>query len=406
MAHTLERIASQTADALAPGARRGTVFPWRRGNRFELLIDGEQFFPRMLDAITRATRQIEVELYLIEDGKCSDRLVDALAAAASRGVAVRCLFDGFGSLKLGQPLRTRLHEAGVEVMQYNPLNLRRGWANLFRDHRKLLLVDDTYGYVGGAGSTDEFWLPDEAAPWHEIMVEMSGPLLQDWRALFDQLWAHCQRSGFWSPRVPLRPARLPPAPSGGDREGCGRVAYTASRQHRDIVHALLRNLSRAEHRVWLATPYFLPTWRVRRALVKAARRGVDVRLLLTSRNTDHPPIRFAGQRYYPRLLRAGVRIFEYQPKFLHMKMVLVDDWVSLGSCNFDHWNLRWNLENNLESVDPQLIADAQQCLTNDFVASREITLERWHERPLAVRVYQRIWGWLDRLVINVLDRRR
>ena len=131
-----------------------------------------------------------------------------------------------------------------------------------------------------------------------------------------------------------------------------------------------------------------------------------MRLLLTSRNTDHPPVRFAGQRYYPRLLRAGLRIFEYQPRFLHLKMVLVDDWVSVGSCNFDHWNLRFNLEANLEALDRHFTDEVAASLSRDFGDSREITLEAWHARPLIKRFYQRLWGWLDRLAVNLLDRRR
>src|SRR5690606_15745185 len=118
--------------------------------------------------------------------------------------------------------------------------------------------------------------------------------------LFDHQWRLCVERRIWQQRKPLQPARLPPSPPVGG--GMGRVAYAAARQHRDILRALVRSLAQAKGRVWLATPYFLPTWKVRRALAKAAQRGVDVRLLLSSRNTDHPPVRFAGQRYYPRLL--------------------------------------------------------------------------------------------------------
>ena len=105
------------------------------------------------------------------------------------------------------------------------------------------------------------------------------------------------------------------------------------------------------------------------------------------------------------MLRAGVKIFEYQPCFLHLKMVLVDDWVSLGSCNFDHWNLRFNLEANLEALDPDLTRDVEASFERDFAASHLISLAAWHSRPLWWRVQQRIWGWLDRLVVNLLDRR-
>jgi phosphatidylserine/phosphatidylglycerophosphate/cardiolipin synthase-like enzyme len=381
-----------------------TVFPWRGGNRFELLIDGEQFFPRLLAAIESAERQVELELYLVEAGACAEHLVACLSAAARRGVAVRCLFDAFGSRRLGARLSTQLRQAGVQLRLYNPLGWRRGVANCYRDHRKLLLVDGQRAWVGGTGATDDFWRPEPAGDrWHELMVEMAGPLVADWQTLFERLWQACDDDCAWRPLV--RPsAHLPPRPLPG--AGLGRVAYADAVQHRDILRSLLRNLGHARTRIWLATPYFLPSWRVRKALRKAAERGVDVRLLLSSRITDHAPVRFAGQRYYPRLLRSGVRIFEYQPRFLHLKAVLVDDWLSIGSCNFDHWTLRFNLEANLEAHDPQLTADLEESFVADFAQSREIDLDDWRARPLVMRVSQRLWGWLDRLVVNLLDRWR
>ncbi|MFZ5958001.1 phospholipase D-like domain-containing protein [Pseudomonas knackmussii] len=383
----------------------GSVFPWRSGNQFALHCDGENFFPRMLEAIETAQEQVDLELYLVEGGSCAERLLDSLLAARERGVTVRCLFDGFGSLRLGSTWRRRLLDAGGELRLYNPLLWRAGWRNLHRDHRKLLLVDRRLAFVGGTGATDEFWsVPDNRSAWHEVMVRMQGPVSQDWLTLFERQWQACLQPRAWRPRKAIAPQRLPPTPNGG--QGLGRVAYADARQHRDILRSLVRNLNNAKQRIWLATPYFLPTWKVRRALRKAARRGVEVRLLLTGRLTDHAPVRYAGQRYYPRLLRAGIRIFEYQPRFLHMKVALVDDWASVGSCNFDHWNLRFNLEANIEVLDGEFTAAVADCLIADFADSREIDIPLWHSRSLWMRLHQRLWGWLDRLVVNFLDRRR
>jgi cardiolipin synthase len=381
---------------------RGTIFPWRGGNRFELLLDGQLFFPRMLAAIEAAERQVEIEFYLVEDGQCSERLTDALCRACARGVVVRGLFDAYGAAGLGAPLRARLQAAGVQLRWYNPVRWRRGIRNFHRDHRKLLVVDSRLAYVGGTGSTDEFWLPDAPlSPWHEAMVEIEGPLVGDWQQLFEHQW----RARFsWRPSHQPAPLTLPECPPVGI--GLGRVAYADAAQHRDILLSLLRALRGAKQRVWLATPYFLPTWKIRRALRRAAARGVEVRLLLAGRNTDHPPVRFAGQRYYPRLLKAGVRIFEYQPRFLHLKMVLVDDWVSVGSCNFDHWNLRFNLDANVEALDPDFTRAVAASFVEDFDLSREITLDDWRQRPWWRRAQQRLWGWLDRLAVNLLDRWR
>lgn len=382
----------------------GPVFPWRSGNQFELLIDGPAFFPQMLTAIVRAEFQVDLELYLVEAGACAESMVQALVTAAERGVQVRCLFDDYGSLAFPTVLRERLLAAGVYLRWYNRLRWRRGLRNLYRDHRKLLLVDERLAVVGGTGVTDEFWTPgEEASEWHEVMVRMQGPIVTDWQLLFDRQWHANQRRTAWRPPEGFGLPRLPQVPAKG--QGLGRVAYADARQHKDILHALVRALNSGQRRIWLATPYFLPTFSVRRSLRRAAQKGIDVRLLLTGPRTDHPAVRYAGHRYYPRLLRAGVRIFEYQPCFLHLKMVLVDDWVSIGSCNFDHWNLRFNLEANVEAIDPQLTADVVASFERDFALSRQVDLDDWQARPLWRRVKQRIWGWLDRVVVNLLDRR-
>lgn len=382
----------------------GAIFPWRSDNHFELLVDGPQFFPPMLAAIAAAERQVDLELYLVEAGACADAMVQALCAAAERGVHVRCLFDGYGAQAFGVTSRERLLAAGVELRTYNRVRWYHGGRNLYRDHRKLLLVDQAWGVVGGTGVTDQFWQPGEAtSEWHEVMVRMHGPLIADWQMLFDRQWRANRRRSAWRPATHFGLRRLPRMPMAA--EGLGRVAYADSRQHRDILQSLVRALNSSQQRIWLATPYFLPTWKVRRALRRAAGRGVDVRLLLTGPRTDHPSVRYAGHRYYPRLLRGAVKIFEYQPCFLHLKMVLVDDWVSIGSCNFDHWNLRFNLEANVEALDPGLTADVAASFQRDFAQSSPVTLGDWEARPFWRRVQQRIWGWLDRLVVNLLDRR-
>ncbi|MFJ4142251.1 phosphatidylserine/phosphatidylglycerophosphate/cardiolipin synthase family protein [Pseudomonas sp. NPDC089734] len=382
----------------------GAIFPWRQDNRFQLLIDGPTFFPRMIAAIDRAGQQVDLELYLVEAGACADAVVRALVDAARRGVIVRCLFDDFGSQAFNTGLRRQLVEAGVILRFYNPIRWRRGIRNLYRDHRKLLLVDKALAVVGGTGVTDEFWEPGRmSSQWHEVMVEITGPLVIDWQALFDRQFHANLRRTAWRPVEDFGLSHLPKVPVSG--QGLGRVAYADARQHRDILQSLVRALNSGHKRIWLATPYFLPTWKVRRSLRKAAARGVDVRLLLTGPRTDHPSVRYAGHRYYPRLLRAGVKIFEYRPCFLHLKMVLIDDWVSIGSCNFDHWNLRFNLEANLEAIDPALTRDVEASFEKDFTLSASITLADWKARPLWRRVKQRLWGWIDRLVVNLLDRR-
>lgn len=366
-------------------------FPWRDGNRFELLRDGREFFPRMLEAIERARRHILLEIYLFESGAVAARFIDAFARAAARGVTVKLLLDDFGALKLVARDRARLAQAGVELLFYNPLQYRKLLGNMFRDHRKLLIVDGAVAFVSGAGITDDFDSPVRPElSWRETAVRIAGPVLADWQELFQRVWNRHAAA-----RLTLA---APAAHAGGM---LGRVATTSALVVQDIKRSLYTRVRRAQARVWIATAYFAPSRKVRRALIHAAGRGVEVRLLLPGAYTDHPAVRHAGRRFYSSLLRHGVRIYEYQPRFLHAKTLLCDDWVSIGSSNLDRWNLRWNLEANQEIEDTAFAAAVRAMFEEDFRDGLEIRYEDWRRRGLRARLREQFWGrvdmWLERL---------
>jgi len=344
-------------------------FPWREGNRYQLLIDGEQFFPAMLQAITEARQQILLDIYLFESGAIPNRFNDTFIAAAERGVQLYLLLDDFGARGLQAGDRERLHRAGIHLAFYNPMHYGTLRRNLFRDHRKKLLVDQQIVFTGGAGITDKFdTQPPSQQGWHEVMLSVRGPVLADWQQLFSQSW-----NRWGSPSLGLNDAV--PAAAGTLP---GRVSLNAPRRM-EIKRSLINRILGAEKRVWIATAYFIPSWKIRRLLRQAAHRGVDVRLLLPGPHTDHPSVRHAGRRFYSRLLLNGVRIFEYQPRFLHAKMLLCDDWLSIGSSNIDRWNLRWNLEANQELLGGECVEQARELFQHDF-------------------------GWLDRLLVNIFNR--
>jgi len=369
-------------------------YPWREGNHFELLVDGEHVFPDMLQAIHHARHHILLEIYLFESGTVADRFIDALAAAAARGVRVYLLLDDFGARGLEHDDRQRLRREGIELNFYNPLRYGRRRRNLFRDHRKLLVIDAHTAYTGGAGITDEFDTQDNLRGWHEVMLKICGPVVLDWQHLFEQTWSA------WSGP----PLDLPPAATRhchGSR--LGRVTLNAP-SRMEIKRSLIKRIRNAEQRIWLATAYFIPSWKIRRQLRRAARNGIDVRLLLPGPHTDHPAVRHAGRRFYANLLRHGVRIYEYQPRFLHAKMILCDEWLSIGSSNIDRWNLRWNLEANQELLDQDLIAQVVELFEQDFSASHEIHYESWFRRPWHRRLLEWFWGTIDRLSAQWLRR--
>ncbi len=361
-------------------------FPWRAGNRFRLLVDGDNFFPPMLKAIREARRHVLLEMYLFESGDVSDSFIDALTQAAQRGVTVCLLLDAYGAGGLNKRDRLRLHEAGAFITDYNPLRYGRWRRNLFRDHRKLLLIDGKVGFVGGAGITDDF-APESRGDryWHDAMVQIEGPCAADWQVTFSQIW-----NSWAGPPLALPPA-YPAPPEGGE---LGRVVGNAP-WGMEIKRSLVKRVRNAECRVWLATAYFIPSRKIRRALRVAARNGADVRLLLPGPISDHPAVRHAGRRYYARLLRNGVRIFEYQPRFLHTKVMLCDGWASIGSSNIDRWNQRWNLDANQEVDAPSFAAQVQAMFEADFAASQEYHYDQWDRRPWHRRLLEWFWGKVD-----------
>lgn len=373
--------------------RRTYRFNWRKGNRFTLLVDGERYYPRMLDEISQAKVFIWFEMYLFESGSITSQFIDALGHAVIRGVQVCLLLDGYGSRGLSVTDRQRLDQFGINVCFYNRLRLFKWFDNLARNHRKLLLVDGRIAFVGGAGITDDFAPSTNAsAYWRETMMEIYGPVLQDWQVLFCEVW---NKSG----KPEIHSIAASSAPVAGDMPG--RVVVTSGQIRQGIMQAFIRRARKARSRIWLATAYFVPSHRLRRTLRSAAHRGVDVRLLLPGPKTDHPAIRQAGRRYYVSLLRHGVRIFEYQPRVLHGKTAMCDGWVSIGSSNFDRWSLRWNLEANQTVLDEQFAKGVSTMFEKDFKESTEIDLSQWVNRSAYARWVERFWGrvdiWLHRL---------
>jgi phosphatidylserine/phosphatidylglycerophosphate/cardiolipin synthase-like enzyme len=180
------------------------------------------------------------------------------------------------------------------------------------------------------------------------------------------------------------------------RDGAGRVVASYGPQAHQVLQSLHRRIKSAHHRVWIVTPYFMPSWKLRQRLIGAARCGVDTRILVPGVHTDHPAFRQASRRYYARLLLHGVRIFEYQPRFIHAKIALCDDWASIGSTNFDRWNLRWNLDANQEVADINFATQLVTMLDSDFAQSIELRQQDWLHRPWHQRCMEWVTGWLER----------
>jgi cardiolipin synthase len=372
------------------GQFTGGSWPWRGGNHFQLLDDNERFFERMLQTIESATAYVLLEMYLVESGIIAGRFVEALGRAARRGIRVCVIFDGFGSLGLGAAYRRTLIEAGVELRTFNPIALRARLQNFLRDHRKLLLVDGSTAFTGGAGLTDEFAIPGPPGqPWRDLMVEITGPVVADWQRAFDRTW---RRSGA---ELGLAvPSVFPSLAEGAD----GRVSLSEARARSMLANGVVRRIQLAHERAWIMSAYFVPSRRFRKALRGAARRGVDVRLLVPGPRTDHPWVRQAARRFYGKMLRSGVRIFEYQPRMLHAKLIISDDWVSIGSSNLDRWSFKWNLEANQEVQNAAFATVAAAVFESDCAQSEILSRRSWPQRAWIGRLQERIAGVLERML--------
>jgi phosphatidylserine/phosphatidylglycerophosphate/cardiolipin synthase-like enzyme len=351
----------------------------------------------MLEAIEQSRHYVLAEFYLVESGATADSFIAALARACARGVRVRALFDALGSRGLQQRDRARLREAGVDLALYNVPQWNALGRLFLRDHRKLLIVDGTVGFTGGAGITDLF--NPEASPesyWQDFMVEMRGPVLTDWHALFAKTWGRCRRQAL---------DIAPPPPAAFTNGECGRVVSSSGLGRKDLGRSVIEHIRAAHTRVWIATAYFWPSIRLRRALRIAAQRGLDVRLILTGPHTDAPAVRSVSRLFYARLLASGVVIYEYQQRFLHCKLVLCDEWTSIGSSNLDRWGILWNLDANQEIDSPSFarqVADNCRliCAQSTVLQSAESVTNSW-SAYLWLGVARIMFAWSARAVLRL-----
>ncbi|WP_455218082.1 phospholipase D-like domain-containing protein [Kaarinaea lacus] len=379
------------------GISRWQQFSWQDGNRFLLLVDGSEIYIAMLDAIQSARSQILLEMYLVSSGVIADRFIRALIDAKKRHVDVYILFDDYGARGLGKFDRERLDEAGIHSVYYNPVNYGKLRRSLLRDHRKLLIVDGRVAFIGGMGITDDF--DNVRKPqryWHDVAVQVEGLVVKDWLAVFKNNWEVWTRNKYPIDIDEFIQLEIDPGQ-------VGRVAAGRFFGRSEIQRSFVKRVLGAEHHVWMMTAYFVPMRRMLRAMRIAAKRGVDVRILVPGPETDHPAVRYAGRRHFHALLESGVRIFEYQPRFLHGKILLCDSWVSLGSSNVDSWNMRWNLEANQEIEDTDFTLRVRELFEADFEQSTECLLKDWPKRSWHHQLLEWFWGKIEKVVEKISE---
>jgi len=372
------------------------------GNQLELLKNGEQYFPKLLEAFDSAKQSIYLETYIFELDSAGQRVADALAAASRRGVAVHLLIDGFGSHMNADALIARLQPHGAKVMVFRRTRWYRLERRLLRRlHRKIALIDDRVAFIGGINIIDDHHHHDPEpvratlGPRFDFAVRCEGPLVAAVALTVTRLWwtvsvLQLKRRPSWRPYEPV----LDPAPGAGVRAAL--LLRDNLRNRRTIEHAYLDAFSRARSDVLIANAYFLPGKKFRDALCSMAARGVRVRLLLQGR-IEYRLQHYAQQALYGDLVKCGIEIFEYKPSYLHAKVAVVDDkWATVGSSNIDPYSLLLAREANIAVYDQQFarklrhelelaIASESTSVDADACARRS-----WLRRTLSWIAYQMV----------------
>lgn len=366
------------------------------GNRVTLLKNGAEYFPALLQAFERARERIHLETYIYRDDAVGHSVSQALIRAVQRGVDAHLLIDGFGSQPVPHALLQAMRDAGVRVLIYRPersiWRMRRH--RLRRLHRKLTLVDSAIAFVGGININDN--MTPEDSLQYDYAVAVEGPLVGEVFATVRRLWNLVS----WSQLQRRRRDHLQPlsvAPAGKVR---ARFLLRDNLGHRrDIERAYLRAIGRARKEIVLANAYFLPGTRFRHALIAAAERGVQVKVLVQGR-TDHPMANYAKQAFYGRLLRAGVEIYEYQKSMLHAKTAVVDGiWATVGSSNIDPFSLVLSREANVAVYDRAFAMELRGSMLQEITSgAARILPESLRSMPL----YRRFAIWLSYGIVRVM----
>ncbi len=336
------------------------------GNRITTLVNGDQIFPAMLGAIRAAKHSINFETYIFSDGEIGRQFIEALAERARAGVKVSAIFDALGTHKMGRENLIRLREAGVEAVKYHSifwLNPRRYNQ---RTHRKLLVIDGELAFIGGVGIADE-WTGNADSPkhWRDNHYQVTGPVVAQLQAVFA---AHWLKTG----GKPLHGADyFPPLASTGSTLAQA-IRSSPGNENLDLMYLLA--ISSAQKTLRIENPYFLPDDLTRKELVSAARRGVKVEIIVPGKFIDENIVRAASKRHWLELFAAGIKIYEYQPTMVHVKLLVVDDaFVSVGSGNFDNRSIQLNDEANLDVLDPVFAAQQTRLFEQDKKLSHEMT---------------------------------
>ena len=366
--------------------------PLSIGNRVKLLEDGEQTYEAMLAAMRAAKHHIHLETYIFEADETGNLFAELLIAKAKAGVKVRVIYDAVGCIKTPKEFFKRMADGGVELLEFNPIG-KGGIDELNqRDHRKLTIVDGRIAFLGGINISDVYGSgsggsgarfsnePVDKRPWRDLQSSVEGPAVNDLQRVFLAQWAKKRKEAPITDR-----AYYPTQPQVGPQIVRVMAGSPDDEAVNDTYATIISAIDNAEKEVRIINPYFVPHEDLRRALREAARRGVEVTLILPA-HSDSWITYYAGRAYYEELLEAGVKIYERRNRILHAKSATVDGvWSTIGSTNLDWRSLVYNDELNIVVLGPEFAERMNSVLQRDLAYSDAITREAWAKRPLDAR---------------------
>jgi cardiolipin synthase A/B len=360
--------------------------PMVDNNAAALFENGDACFGAMLDAIHKAQRSVNLELYIFDHGEVATRFAEALAGRARAGVEVRVLVDSFGS-NLGS-LQDLLQAAGANVSEFKPLRIYSIFKVGNRTHRRILTVDGRVGFTGGIG-VDDRWKGDARNPreWRDTMVRVEGPVVAELQHIFLEDWLHT------TGEVLHGDAQFPGVGPVGDKLV---QAIGSSRTDQSSIAKLVfyMAIQAARERIWIENAYFVPDRQIRDGLLRAAARGVDVKVIVPGKYIDSPNVQLASRFHYGELLDGGVQVYEYQPTMMHNKVMVVDSiWSSIGSINFVNRSMRKNAEVSLTIYDRAFAFEVERMVERDLARCEVLSKQAWKKRGLLPRIGE-VFFWL------------
>jgi cardiolipin synthase len=380
-------------DELTPslaGLSLGTAID---GNTVEVLENGA-YFDVLFEEVRSAKLTVHFETYLWQEGVLGQRLADALAERARAGVNVRVLLDATGTKEMGKGAERLLHAAGCRVVKFHDRNLRNIGVMNERDHRKLVVIDGRVAFVGGHCIVDT-WLGDAQDKEHfgDVSVRLRGPIVNSIQSAFSENWAGETGELFVGDDV------FPALEKVGDvTMHAAYVKPEGSAPAVKLLHHTIICLARK--RVWIQNPYFIPEPEAIDAFGEAVKRGVDVRVMMPSTGgSDNPMVQHAGHRNFEKLLRCGVRLFEYPDTLLHQKLMTVDGvWCTVGSSNFDDRSFEINDEITLGIRDPATARRLEEIFEKYAPRCEEIQLEQWRKRGVRHRLIDNMYYLINEVL--------